>query len=406
MSLACSSLRRAATSSSAVPLLASLLLTTASAQQWSFVKSTESALARTRAVGLVPQAPDDLKISVVFGGTQQRFAQLRFGSAGTTRIAVVVDYRSDGRVDVYADANRDRIIKKSDRLEASTSGWILSWELAIASGDAVDYESRPLRLVLHRHVIAWAPLGYIVGTTKIGTKSVRVRRFDSDGNGSYSDGRDRICIDLDGDAKFDPLREVFQYRSVLKLAGERWILRENAGDDGLTFAKLDGVGELRLVVKKRKYRSLIVTLQSDEGVTVALSAATRRAKVPVGTYRVVGVEATVEEPGSSLPWGYVFTRDGKAKRTHVVAKGGSTDLDVFASFDFSIAAPQGTGDAMTAKAGASVDLQPRWTTADGLLINSCWRGAHSGFGYGGPSASIQLRNAASAVLDTSQSGFA
>src|SRR3954470_23768378 len=70
-----------------------------------------------RAVGLGSAKPDDLVERATYRGRQQRYAQLRYGSPGSTRATVVVDQAGPGDVDLYVDADRNRRIETRDRLE-------------------------------------------------------------------------------------------------------------------------------------------------------------------------------------------------------------------------------------------------------------------------------------------------
>src|SRR5262245_32890658 len=47
-----------------------------------------------RAIALQNERPDDLKERVSYRGTQRRYAQIRYGSPGSIRVAVVLDQSS------------------------------------------------------------------------------------------------------------------------------------------------------------------------------------------------------------------------------------------------------------------------------------------------------------------------
>lgn len=355
-----------------------------------------------RAIPLVTQLPEGVAEEVQYSGHRHRYLQLRFGSAGTTRIAIAADELENGKHALYVDGDRDRKLTASDRVPGDGPVWRLPLELARTDGVDVEYVTRPAYFRLHSATMAFAPIGYVEGTTRLGERTVMVRRVDADGNASYSDPKDRLLVDVDGDGHFDSYDEVFLYAPVLKIRGDRWIVREDLAGDGVTFAKLEGTGSLQLTADGAKgLRSLRVTLQSKDGVTVGVDALGAKVEAPVGTYRVVNVDVSFDDPKGGAPWGFIFSAEGEAKRWHTVGKDETTRVDPLSGLGLDVGLQSEAGIR-----GEFVHLQPRLTTADGLLINSCWRGQHTGFGHFGPSASIRLVDARGSQLDTAKSGFA
>ena len=376
---------------------------------WQYVEPKKGAAqehAPPRAIPLFDLPPKGVLEEVSYRGTRRRYAQIRYGGPGTTRIAIAVDDLADGGVDLYVDADRDRRITATDKVLGAGPTWRLPLQLARPNGDEVSYETRPALLRLHTSVLAFAPIGYVEGHAKLGERTVRVRRIDVDGNDSYSDGRDRLLIDVNGDDRFDPLEETFFYASVLMIGDARWVVQEVKSQKNrrLQFAELEGTGNVRLTVAealKKSIRSLTVTIESRDGMTLGLSAVGDSAEAPVGVYRVVAIDVTLNDPKGGRPWGFVFSAEGKAKRWFPVEKGKAVDLDPFAGLTLAVGERSDQ-----AVAGEFVHLQPRLTTGDGLLINSCWRGQHTGFGHFGPGAAITLREPGGDALDTTTSGFA
>ena len=376
---------------------------------WQYVapeKGAPQEHAPPRAIPLFDSPPKGVKEAVSYRGTRRRYAQIRYGGPGTTRIAIVVDNLAGGGVDLFVDADRDRQITATDKVLGAGPTWRLPLQLGRPDGDKVRFETRPALLRLHTSALAFAPIGYVEGNARLGDETVRVRRIDVDGNDSYSDSRDRLLIDVNGDDRFDPLDETFFYASVLMIGNARWVVQEVKGQKNrrLQFAKLEGTGNVRLTATKalkKRIRSLTVTIQSKDGMTLGLSAIGDKAEAPVGVYRVVTIDVTLNDPKGGPPWGFVFSAESEAKRWFPVEKGKATDLDPFAGLTLAV----GERSAK-AVAGEFVHLQPRLTTRDGLLINSCWRGQHTGFGYYGPSAAITLREPGGDALDTTTSGFA
>src|SRR5215470_2949375 len=61
-----------------------------------------------RVLALSGEKPDDLKETVRYRGSRQRYAQLRYGNPRSTRVVVVLDEISATEADLYVDADRNR----------------------------------------------------------------------------------------------------------------------------------------------------------------------------------------------------------------------------------------------------------------------------------------------------------
>ena len=77
-----------------------------------------------RALVLAREKPEDLVEKVVYRGdpARRRYAQIRFGSAGSIRVTVVLDEVGPGEADLYVDADRNRRIDDRDRVAAGAVG--------------------------------------------------------------------------------------------------------------------------------------------------------------------------------------------------------------------------------------------------------------------------------------------
>ncbi len=62
-----------------------------------------------RQLSLSEQRPPDLKESAHYRGSKQRYAEFRFGAAGSTLVTVVLDRVSAAETDIYVDQNRNRV---------------------------------------------------------------------------------------------------------------------------------------------------------------------------------------------------------------------------------------------------------------------------------------------------------
>ena len=99
----------------------------------------------------------------------------------------------------------------------------------------------------------------------------------------------------------------------------------------------------------------------------------------------------------------MFSAEGSVKRWHKIDKGARVEVDPLAGLTLDV----GLLGERKARPGESTQLQPRLTTADGLLINTCWRGKHTGgSSFFGPGAEIALLDPKGQELATTHSGFA
>jgi len=387
-------------------ILAICLLSLIQGQDWHYVVPAPGAdyeHAPAIALSLLARVPDGVEENVEYRGERRRYTQLRYGSPGTTRIAIAVDELADGTIDLYVDADRDRKITAKDRIEGSGRSRKLALALACAAGSDVEYVARPAYLEFFSHTIAFAPIGFLEGHARLGDRSVLVRRVDANGNASYSDPGDRLLVDHNGDGRFDPFDEVFLYQPVLTIAGARWIVRETPDNDGVSFVRLEGTGQIELTageVLSKRVQSLTVTLQSEHGITVGVDALAKPVEAPVGRYRVVDLDVQLADPDGGAAWGFVFSAEGAAKRWYEVTKDKKLQVDPFSGLELDVGLLDEAG-----KPGQPVNLRPRLVTGDGLLINSCWRGMHIGFGSSGPGADIVLAEPGGGKLDDARSGF-
>lgn len=68
---------------------------------WRYVADAAFGQSPLQSIALTEQTPDNLTIDVAFRGRRRGFAQLRYGSPNSTRVAVVVDEIRRGEFDLY-----------------------------------------------------------------------------------------------------------------------------------------------------------------------------------------------------------------------------------------------------------------------------------------------------------------
>ncbi|MFI5459603.1 MAG: hypothetical protein ACHRXM_29615 [Isosphaerales bacterium] len=361
-----------------------------------------------RALDLSRNKPEDLIEKAAYHGdpVRRRYAQIRFGSPGSTRVTVVLDEVATGDADLYVDADRNRVIDERDHANGTTitgsntrreRTWRLALDVAMVDKDMTQTIPRAVvfRLGASGRTLAYAAAGFLEGTVWVAdpeearhdghkTKTVQplaVRRVDGDGNGLVTDAQDRLWIDLNRDGRFDPASEQFLYSTVLNLAGKRFILRSDELGRRLAIEPLVGVGTLRLAMKGNaeaaeaspRVVELHATVLGRDGSVYALSGA-EPATVPVGEYRLGVVTASLNDTRSDdRCWSFLFSTNGAKgdPRWYKVEKGGTVTIDPIGALSFELSLPDNAG---VAKLGEHINVQPLLYTGDGLLINLAYRG--------------------------------
>jgi hypothetical protein len=388
-----------------------------------------------RALVLSREKPEDLNEKAVYRGdpSRRRYAQIRFGSAGSIRVTVVLDEVAAGEVDLYVDADRNRRIDDRDRVAPAGSGagarrervWRLPMGVAMVDKDETRTVPRAVvfRLGASGRTLGYAAAGYLEGTVALGdkggdaagapTRRLAVRRADGDGNGLMADAQDRLWIDLNGDGRFDPSAEQFLFSTVLNLNQARYVVRSDELGSRLAIEPLIGVGTLRLAWKGGTAAAsgggsveMHATALGRDGSVFGLSG-TEPATVPVGEYRLGTVTIALDDPKGGQRWSFIFSDNGArgAPRWYKVEKGGAVSVDPIGTPSFEISLSDNA--AQPARAGSDVNLQPLLYNGDGLLINVGYRGAPAS-----PAlqevlgAQVALRTTDDHTLATAHSGFA
>ena len=356
------------------------------------------------------EKPEDLVEKAAYRGdpARRRYAQVRFGSAGSIRVTVVLDEVGPGEADLYVDADRNRRIDDRDRVTAAAAEGSPRRRpsragLAIAARRGDGREGRDekvpravvFRLGASGRTLGYAAAGYLEGTVELGgpdagpagkTRRVAARRVDGDGNGQVADPQDRLWIDLDGDGRFDPAAEQFLFATVLNLDGARYVVRSDELGSRLTVEPLIGVGTLRLAWKGGKAANpdaasssgssieLHATALGRDGSVFGLSS-TEPASVPIGEYRLGTVTIALDDPRGGERWSFIFSDNGARgePRWYKVEKGGSVAIDPIGTPLFEIDLRDEASK--RPRPGDDVNLQPLLYTGDGLLITVAYRGS-------------------------------
>lgn len=393
------------------------LATQAVAGDWQFVlpaPGAEHEYPPLRAVPLSAERPIDLKEQAEYRGASRRYAQLRYGSPGAARVAVVVDEISPAEADLYVDVNRNRTIEAKERCSGEARLWRVPLDVQYVEGEVI--KRFPRELIFRRgatgRTLSFAAAGYLEGKAPLGDGApLAVRRVDGDGNGLFTDPQDRLWIDLNADGAWDGVKEQFLFATILALDAVRYAVRSDQRGTQLSLGKLEGTGLLRLVLPERaddnaaagRIVEAAVTLVGRDGSAVGLRGVGATATAPIGEYRVSALTVALEDPHGGQRWTFVFSdnQGQDAKRWYKLARDAELDIAPLEKFDFRT----GCQAKNACRPGEQLSVQPQLFTADGLLINTCYRGQHD-TGRDGGGAQISLQNAEGLKLSSALSGFA
>ncbi|MHB1557920.1 MAG: hypothetical protein ACYC61_10600 [Isosphaeraceae bacterium] len=388
-----------------------------------------------RALALRREKPEDLLEKVNYRGepARRRYAQIRFGSAASIRVTVVLDETASGEVDLYVDADRNRRIDDRDRVATASAApgervWRRPLDVAIVDRDVT---TRVPRAVVFRRgaggrTLGFASAGYLEGTVMLEEtgkpRRVAARRVDGDGNGLLADSQDRLWLDLNGDGRFDPASEPFLFANVLELGGQRYAVRSDELGRRLGLEAIAGTGSLRLAWKPAddgkggrpgasSPREVRATALGRDGSVYSLSS-TEPTIVPTGEYRLGTVMVSLDDPSGGKPWSFVFSDYGAKgdPRWYRVGKDATVTIDPVGRLAFEV--DPGNIAANPPKAGQELALQPLIYTGDGLLIVVAYRGSPaSPAAQDNLAASLAVHGGISVgagehLLATARSGFA
>lgn len=363
------------------------------------------------AISLSDEKPSDLIEQVRFRGTARRYGQLRFGTLNSVRVTVVVDQRANREFDLYVDANRNFQMEPKELIAGDGAVRRMKLGAEIRSED--EAEHRPRTVLFRRGVtggsIGFATVGYLAGEATIGGRTCAVRRVDGDGNGLFTDARDRLWLDRDGNSEWDPFTEQLPLLPVMKFDDVRYAVKSDVVGTSLRFEPIIGEGKIRLRCQPSgpdsQVSDLFVMLVGSDGSALSLRCGDEAVAVPVGHYAVQSVTLAVRTGADGMPWNFGFARHGTPaeKNWHRVEKDATVTIDPVGKLTFAVVA----NDGKPTLTGKDVRIQPQLTTQDGLVINSCTLGAHQERWSANESqAQVKLVSLAGEVLHQAQSGFA
>lgn len=377
-------------------------------EKWRYVvPSASDAFANPppRILALSSEKPTELKEEVEYRGQRRRYAQLIYGTGRTAPVAIVVDELSDGSVDLYVDADRNRRISPNERMEENVVTWRIPIPVVATEGEKTVEFPRTVYLRYGRvtKTLSVATCGYMEGRVTVDGRAVSVRRVDGDCNGFFGDAQDRVWVNFDDDERWDAVTEQHLFLPILKIDNRKFALRADIRGERLDLAPLLGFGNVQLQmpksIAKESVEEIHVTLQSRDGVLATLRNLTGAIETPAGDYRVASVMITLTDPKGGSTWGFVFNdNNGREPRWQTLVHGGVLAVDPIGKLEFGLLAPE------EAKAGDSFMARPTMHTQDGLLIERAYRGVFESFAQG-CHATTSILDSGGKVISSETSGF-
>ncbi len=363
-----------------------------------------------RELALSDVKPPDVKETVHYRGSKQRYGEFRFGPAGSRLVLVVLDDRADGQTDVYVDANRNRVIKESQRLAGPGPKYRARLDVEIPEGDQTQHIGRTVVFRLGRsgQSLSYATAGYIEGMLTLEGRQAPARRVNTTGDGGMADPRDQLWINASGDGKWNPFTDRLPMTPIIEVEGLRYAVRSDWAGQRLSLEKLEGTGELELVLpegkKKSDFASLDLVLMGHEGSIAKLDLDHEKVTVPVGEYSLYELTVVMKDPAGGEPWAFSFGQSGSADKAPWHAVKADARVPVRPLADLMLAAKLDKSD-LKYRPGDSIGVSPRLEAAGQLSLRSCFRSSEPDSSKRHPGAEIRLTTAEGNPLCSALSGF-
>ncbi|MBI2481501.1 MAG: hypothetical protein HYV60_23530 [Planctomycetia bacterium] len=349
---------------------------------WQYIPGddAEFAVPVARSFAMSAERPEDLSTQVDWRGERQWYAQVRYGNEASKRVSVVVDESGAGKIDLYVDRNRNRVIQPVDLIDGEGRERDFDLATEIVQEEFVEHYPRRVRfrLGITGRQFSLGTTGFVAGTARLGEQANQVRLVDGDVNGLFGDDRDRIWIDLNRDSKWDAFSEQFPFRPMLVLGDTRWAVRADRVGARFRLEPVTGVGQLRMRISDLPAGAKVIgfagMVYAEDGSAYAVNVLNEPLSVPVGRYTPQSVTVVIDA-GERQPWYFSFSRSRSPgpQDWFTIEADGTTDIEAVGSLSL-LAGVEGP---TLVKPGSAVHLRPRMYTSHGLLINMSCRGRDS-----------------------------
>jgi hypothetical protein len=360
---------------------------------------------------LQSESPQDLEVSLRPEHQHPRFGEFVYGTPESRRVAVVVAETSEGGLALYVDKHRDRAVTERDVVDGSGDLRLLSLPAEQIIDDVVHPYRREILFQQSRNkaqlrVATLTTIDHVLRPDDDqAAPRMHVRQADGNANGLYSDPKDLLLIDLNGDERFDPFLEVFPFRPILETGGRRWFVRADPFGQRLQLQSATATGRLQLrtaiAADNGRITDFVFTVEGEDGSVFSLNGATAATDLPTGRYAASVLFAAIEPPDGGQRWEYTFSRNTPVQKSEwiEVRDGETTTLDPIGKLMLNAAVTTERGDSATV-----LEIQPQLWTETRLLINSVHLSNTSP--WSGPQCQTSVINAEGRTFGSAQSGFA
>jgi len=370
-----------------------------------FARPTLSiALLDHRPVVLVREPPKSPNVA-------RQYGLIRYGSAQSIQLAVIVDNHGAGRFELYVNADRDAEITP-DELVPGTGN---SRRCKLPCEVLFEKEQSKLverEVVFKRSItgktLTLATQGYLAGKVQLDEAEIPARCVDGDGNGLFSDARDRLWLDLNRDGKWDSFQEQFALQPLLTLNGKRYAVKTDGTGTALRCEQIVGEGSVQFALTQihteARLKEIEITVVGRDGSAFAARTVDQPITLPIGDYALSMVRVVVVmKENEGAQWEFVFSKLDLSDQSiwHTVKRDQTTLVDPVGKMNLTF---EWDDRDKPVPAGRQIHVRPILVTQDGLVINS------GKCGYGNAlnemHLNLHLCRLDQTRLDSARSGFA
>lgn len=332
-------------------------------------------------------------------------AFVTYGDPNSRCVAIALMRAQPTRLFVDLDRNGHFGAGEEMPRNAGDSGdrWQLDLDAEFVVGpNQFDHARRRVELRINQVTgkLELATLGCMRGRVSLDNRSVDVLRTDCNGNGLWFDPDDRFWIDVDGDSRFDPLREKFACRTTCFIDGTQFAVAADSRGLEFRLQRIDGMGTLvptRICADtSARVIDCEATLVSDTGVQVFLRDAASAVAVPVGTYRLYSLRLSMRDTRGH--WYFLFASNVTTSGPRwEVRKDERTEIPLVGQLALHATTSLQLLDGQTA-----IVVTPYVTTSTGLYLTNCLVGESAARD---PNCARSRSTVGDRIVDMGSSGF-
>lgn len=377
-------------------------------QEWRYVATAAEAgfSPQMKLVSLDQVPPEDVTVDVQVSGTA-RFAQIRYGSFDSRRVALMV-VPSDSGALLFVDSNHDRRLSEQEQVEEANSEWIMPIDAEFVDGNAIATDKRQVRLRYAKDKLSVGTIGYVEGQIDFEGLRVAVRRVDGNGNGQFADPMDVVWMDVNGDDRWDAFAERFPFTPFFRLNGTAYTSATDLRGQRFSLSKMEATGSLQVQItdafRERGLVKLGVVMAGRAGSIIHLDQDSAPVEVPVDDYRPVSLIVTFERTKTPKVWSFEFVSRGADEKTEWVrvSEDSISAVNPLSGLEFGCVLNR---EDSTYTPGTRIVMQPTLETAGGLRIQSGYFGRDASQSAGEPRAQLKVVDSSGRLIGRATSGF-